>query len=80
MRRAGSKDPDGEIAKLTRTYDWRTTDQDEIRLRQERAREEQPQIRNFDPAQRIFSQFEVVSRSGMIYSVELRSLAGRIFS
>jgi hypothetical protein len=78
--RAGSKDPEGEIAKLTRTYDWRTTDQDEIRLRQERAREEQPQIRNLDPAQRIFSQFEVVSRSGMTYSVELRSLAGRIFS
>jgi hypothetical protein len=80
MMRAGSKDPEAEIAKLTRTYDWRTTDQDEIRLRQERAREEQPQIRNLDPAQRIFSQFEVVSRSGMTYSVELRSLAGRIFS
>jgi SNF2-related domain/Helicase conserved C-terminal domain len=80
MMRAGSKDPEAEVAKLTRTYDWRTTDQDEIRLRQERAREEQPQIRNLDPAQRIFSRFEVVSRSGMTYNVELRSLAGRIFS
>src|SRR5271169_875628 len=77
---AGSNGPEGEIAKLTRTYDWRTTDQDEIRLRQQRAREEQPQIRNLDPAHRIFSQFEVISRSGMTYSVELRSLAERIFS
>ena len=77
---AGSNGPEGEIAKLTRTYDWRTTDQDEIGLRQQRAREEQPQIRNLDPAQRIFSQFEVISRSGMTYSVELRSLAERIFS
>jgi hypothetical protein len=77
---AGSNGPEGEIAKLTRTYDWRTTDQDEIGLRQQRAREEQPQIRNLDPAQRIFSQFEVISRSGMTYNVELRSLAERIFS
>jgi hypothetical protein len=77
---AGNNDSDGEIAKLKRTYDWRTTDQDEIRLRQQRAKEEQPQIRNMDPAQRIFSQFEVVSKSGMTYSVELRSVAERLFS
>jgi hypothetical protein len=77
---AGNNDSDGEIAKLKRTFDWRTTDQDEIRLRQQRAKEEQPQIRNMDPAQRIFSQFEVVSKSGMTYSVELRSVAERLFS
>src|ERR1700733_4577491 len=77
---AGSNGPEGENAKLTRTYDWRTTDQDEIRLRQQRAREEQPQIRNLEPAQRIYSQFEVISRSGMTYSVEVRSIAQRIFS
>jgi SNF2-related domain/Helicase conserved C-terminal domain len=77
---AGRNDSDGEIAKLTRIYDWRTTDQDEIRLRQQRAREEQPQIRNLEPTHRIFSQFEVRSPSGMTYLVELRSLAGRMFS
>src|ERR1700675_3790533 len=77
---AVGNDSDGEIAKLTRIYDWRTTDQDEIRLRQQRAREEQPQIRNLEPAHRIFSQFEVRSPSGMTYSVELRSVAERIFS
>src|SRR6516225_3566233 len=66
--------------KLTRSFDWRTTDQDEIELRQQRAREEQLRVRNVEPAHRIFSQFEVNSRSGMTYNVELRSLAGRAFS
>jgi hypothetical protein len=74
------KNSDGEIARLTRAYDWRTTDEDETRLRQQRAREEQPRIRNLEPAYKIFSQFEVVSKSGMTYVVELRSLADRIFS
>jgi len=77
---AAKNDSDGEIARLTRTYDWRTTDQDEIKLRQQRAREEQPHIRNLEPTHKIFSQFEVVSKSGMTYVVELRSLADRIFS
>jgi hypothetical protein len=67
-------------AKLIRSFDWRTTDQDEIEVRQQRAREEQPQIRNLEPAWRIYSQFEVISRSGMTYNVEVRSLAGRVFS
>jgi hypothetical protein len=71
---------DDKFSKLTRSFDWRTTDQDEITLRQQRATEEQPRIRNLEPDQRIFSQFEVVSKSGMTYTVELRSLAGRIFS
>jgi hypothetical protein len=76
----GRSASDGEIVRLTRTYDWRTTDQDEIKLRQQRAREEQPRIRNLEPAHNIFSQFEVVSKSGMTYRVELRSLSDRIFS
>ena len=77
---AGQSDSDGEIVRLTRAYDWRTTDQDEIRLRKQRAREEQPRIRNLEPAHKIFSQFEVVSKSGMTYTVELRSLSHRAFS
>jgi hypothetical protein len=77
---AGRDEGDDKFSKLTRSFDWRTTDQDEITLRQQRATEEQPRIRNLEPDQRIFSQFEVVSKSGMTYSVELRSLAGRIFS
>src|SRR6476659_461588 len=68
--RTGRGDSNGEIAKLTRVYDWSTTDQDEIRLRQQRAKEEQPQIRNLEPTHRIFSQFEVRSPSGMTYLVD----------
>ena len=71
---------DIEGIKSARNFDWRTTDQEEIELRQRRALEEQPRIRNLEPAWRIFSQFEVISRSGMTYSVELRSLAERVFS
>jgi SNF2 family DNA or RNA helicase len=71
---------DIEGIKPARNFDWRTTDQEEIELRQRRAFEEQPRIRNLEPAWRIFSQFEVISRSGMTYSVELRSLAERVFS
>lgn len=66
-----------EDSKLRRNFDWRTTDEDEVKLRQQRAREEQPRIRNLEPAHRIFSRFELGSRSGMAYSVELRSLNGR---
>src|SRR5208337_3956045 len=71
---------DDERSKLPRNFDWRTTDEEEIELRRQRARDEQPRIRNLEPAWQIFSRFEVISRSGMTYSVELRSLAGRIFS
>src|SRR5271166_3777702 len=71
---------DDERSKLPRNFDWRTTDEEEIELRRQRARDEQPRIRNLEPAWKIFSQFEVISRSGMTYSVELRSLARRIFS
>jgi hypothetical protein len=76
----GRVDGDDKFSKLTRSFDWRTTDQDEITLRRQRAMEEQLRIRNLEPEQRIFSRFEVISKSGMTYTVELRSLAGRIFS
>jgi hypothetical protein len=79
-RRVARNGSDDAHSKLTRSFNWRTTDQDEIEARQQRAREEQPQIRNLEPAWRIFSRFEVISRSGMTYSVEVRSLAGRAFS
>jgi hypothetical protein len=55
--------------------DWRTTDEDEINRRRLRAPEERPRIRNLDPRHPIFSNFEVRSRSGMTYFVEIRDLA-----
>src|ERR1043166_6706743 len=64
---------------LPHATDWRTTDQDEINRRILRAREEGPSIRNLDPRQAIFSNFEVKSRSGVTYEVEVRDLAQRHF-
>ena len=64
---------------LPHATDWRTTDQDEINRRILRAREEQPPIRNLHPRHAIFSNFEVKSRSGLAYEVEVRDLAQRHF-
>ncbi|HVU23125.1 MAG TPA: DEAD/DEAH box helicase [Opitutus sp.] len=65
--------------KLPPATDWRTTDRDEINRRILRAREEQPRIRNLPPRHPIFSNFEVQSRSGLGYEVEVRDLAQRQF-
>ena len=64
---------------LPHATDWRTTDQDEINRRILRAREEAPAIRNLDPQQPVFSNFEVKSRSGVTYEVEVRDLETRHF-
>ncbi len=74
-RRAAAPDD----IQLPHATDWRTTDQDEINRRILRAREEAPAIRNLDPRQPIFSNFEVKSRSGITYEVEVRDLATRQF-
>ncbi len=60
--------------------DWRTTDADEIRKRQLRAREERHRIDNLDPRHPVFSNFGVRSPSGMSYRVEIRDVASRQFS
>ena len=60
--------------------DWRTSDQDEILRRTQRAIEEKHSVRNLDPEHPIFSNFGVVSPSGMDYQIEIRDLATREFS
>ncbi len=65
--------------KLPALGDWRTTDEDEINRRRLRAIEEKPQIRNLTPQHPIFSNFEVRSRSGMTYYVEIRDIERRHF-
>jgi hypothetical protein len=76
----GRNGADPATNKLARSFDWRTTDEDEIAFRQRRAREEQPKIRQLDQTQPIFSQFEAHSPSGMTYLVEVRSVATRRYS
>jgi superfamily II DNA or RNA helicase len=60
--------------------DWRTTDQDEIHRRIQRAIDEKHGITNLDPQHPVFSNFRVSSPSGMIYQVEIRDLNERAFS
>jgi hypothetical protein len=62
------------------TSDWRTTDQDEILRRVQRARDEKHSITNLRPEFPVFSTFAVKSPSGMTYQVEIRDLAARSFS
>jgi len=55
----------------------RTTDEQEIARRRERAAREHFEIRNLTPEHGVFSNFRVESGSGMAYGVEVRDLAWR---
>ena len=66
--------------KVPPSHDWRTTDNDEINKRRLRARDESFTISNLNPRHPIFSNFRVLSGSGMTYSVEIRDLRERQFS
>src|ERR1044071_2334799 len=61
------------------SFDWRTTDSDEINRRRLRARQESFTITNTDPQHPVFSNFRVKSPSGLTYSVEIRDLQQRQF-
>ena len=61
-------------------HNWRTTDDDEINRRRERARTEEFKITNATPAHPIFSNFQVKSGSGLTYAVEVRDLGQRQFA
>ena len=63
-----NRNPAGEL-------DWRTTDQQEVERRRARAIEEHPRVVNRDPRHSIFSNFDVQSRTGVVYQVEVRDLA-----
>lgn len=65
---------------LPPAQDWRTTDQDEILRRVQRARDEKHAITNLDPRHPVFSSFRVGSPSGMTYQVEIRDLQNRAYS
>jgi superfamily II DNA or RNA helicase len=65
---------------LPHSYDWRTTDTDEINKRRWRAHTEAPRIIQLDRRHPIFSNFRIGSSSGMNYDVEIRSLSQRLFA
>ena len=66
--------------KVPPTYDWRTTDEDEINKRRLRARTESLHVTNIDATHPIFSNFRVQSSSGVTYAVEIRDVGQRQFS
>lgn len=66
--------------KVPELHDWRTTDSDEINRRMLRAETGSLRIINSDSSHPIFSTFHVKSDSGLTYSVEIRSISGRVFS
>ncbi|MBN1569013.1 MAG: DEAD/DEAH box helicase [Acidobacteria bacterium] len=67
-------------AKPPSIHNWRTSDEDEIKRRRYRAQTESLSVRNLDPRFPIFSNFAVKSKSGLTYSVEIRSISQRRFS
>ncbi|WP_353565453.1 DEAD/DEAH box helicase [Haloferula sargassicola] len=60
--------------------DWRSTDEQEILRRVQRARDEKHSVVSLRDDHPVFSSFEVSSPSGMAYQVEIRGLADRAFS
>jgi hypothetical protein len=75
-KRQGQPDP----IKIPQDHDWRTTDDQEVERRRQRAANERMRIRNLNPAHAVLSNFEVRSGSGRIYEVEIRCLEPREFS
>jgi superfamily II DNA or RNA helicase len=74
------RDDRSQEPKLPSPHDWRTTDQDEINKRRQRARDETFAITNLQPRHPIFSNFRVGSASGLTYAVEVRDLQTRQFT
>ena len=60
--------------------DWRTTDEDEILRRVQRARDEKHSVTPLDEIHPVFANFAVKSPSGMTYQTEIRDLGARAFS
>lgn len=61
-------------------HNWRTTDQDEINRRRQRAQTEEFRVSNLDARHPVFSNFRVRSGSGLTYSVEIRDVSQREFA
>jgi superfamily II DNA or RNA helicase len=77
--RSAKKKPSGQNLSFPPIHNWSTTDDDEINRRRWRAQNEVFQIRNQNGEHLIFSNFTVQSKSGLVYSVEIRDLKGRRF-
>ncbi len=62
------------------THGWHTTDAEEIERRRRRAEQEPLRIQPLEPSEGVFGTFQVSSRNGGAYEVEIRSLSERLNS
>lgn len=60
-----------------RTQGWRTTDEEEIERRRQRALTEPLRVEALEPGHRVFGTFRVGAETGSSYEVEIRSLSRR---
>src|SRR5215203_29064 len=64
-------------ARALRLQGWRTTDDEEIERRRQRAASEPLTVEAIEPAHPVFGAFRVSSETGSAYEVEIRSLSRR---
>ena len=55
---------------------WRTTDEEEIERRRQRAAEESPEVEALEPGRPRFGSFRAGASGGRSYMIEIRSLDG----
>ena len=79
MGRMATKKKGSQSLSSPGSYNWDTSDEDEINRRRWRAQTESFAIRNADARHPIFSNFHVQSGSGMTYGVEIRNIAQHQF-
>ena len=83
MARKPDKPPRGKASKVLdrpALVGWRTTDEDEVRLRRWRGMTEIATIEALEPEQRIFGAFRVPGSGASGYEVEVRSLTAPLNS
>ncbi|HEY0555355.1 MAG TPA: DEAD/DEAH box helicase [Thermoanaerobaculia bacterium] len=76
-RTAVDPSPKGRKKTLRPSQGWRTTDEDEIERRRQRAAGEVLAVEALEPEHPVFGTFRVSSETGSSYEVEIRSLAER---
>ena len=76
-RAAASPSPQGRKRTVRSSQGWRTTDEDEIERRRQRAAGEPLAVEALEPDHPVFGTFRVSSETGFSYEVEIRSLSER---
>lgn len=76
-RAAAAPSPQDRKKTVRLPQGWRTTDEDEIQRRRQRAASEPLSVETLEPDHPVFGTFRVSSETGSSYEVEIRSLSER---